>query len=605
MKCLLTADFETTTDENDCRVWAWDTCEIGGEYRHTTGNTIDSFIDYLEKSNNSTFYFHNLRFDSEFLMAELFKRGFEHVKERKEEKSKTFSTLISDQGQFYSLKIIFKKGNKMSNYVKIYDSLKIIPFSVDDIAKAFNLPLNKLKLDYNTFREYGHVLTDHETKYVQHDTEIVARALNTLFEQNLTKMTQGSNALFDYKNTVGLKNFKRWFPLPDYDPDVRQSYKGGYTYLNPAYKQKDIGTGLVLDVNSLYPWVMRDCPLPYGEPIFFQGRYEPDELYPLYVQMVTCQFELKEGYLPTIQLKNNLSFVPNEYLTSSAIMFNGEKILEEVTLCLTSVDLELFLEHYNVYNPVWHSGWKFKATTGLFTEYIDKWIKVKNESTLNGNKGMRTLAKLMLNALYGKFALNPKVRSKIPYFDDGVVRYHVPKEYDERKPLYIGVGTFCTAWARNKTIRSAQSVKHMFVYADTDSLHLDIKLPFDLIHMSPKELEMLTTADLKRYGIDLPDDFVIDPVALGAWKIESKFNRGRYIRQKCYIEDNNPPEAWYCPVMYDKSLLNITCAGLPERCYDHVTWDNFHAGMTYGGKLLPRHVKGGLILQETEYTIRA
>lgn len=31
---------------------------------------------------------------------------------------------------------------------------------------------------------------------------------------------------------------------------------------------------------------------------------------------------------------------------------------------------------------------------------------------------MRTLAKLMLNALYGKFALNPNVRSKIPYYDN-------------------------------------------------------------------------------------------------------------------------------------------------------------------------------------------
>lgn len=51
--------------------------------------------------------------------------------------------------------------------------------------------------------------------------------------------------------------------------------------------------------------------------------------------MFTCQFELKENYIPTIQLKNNLSFMPTAYLSSSED--------EEVTMCLTSVDLELFL----------------------------------------------------------------------------------------------------------------------------------------------------------------------------------------------------------------------------------------------------------------------
>ena len=85
--------------------------------------------------------------------------------------------------------------------------------------------------------------------------------------------------------------------------------------------------------------------------------------------MFTCNFELKKNYIPTIQLKNNLSFIPNEYVTSS----NGE----DVTLCLTSVDMALFKEHYNIYNIEYHSGWKFKGTTGLFKEYIDYWNGVK------------------------------------------------------------------------------------------------------------------------------------------------------------------------------------------------------------------------------------
>lgn len=591
---LFTADFETTTDENDCRVWAWATCEIGNTDNFNYNNSIDSFFDFLESNGNSTYYFHNLKFDGEFIMVYLFEHGFKHVTERNQEATKTFSTLISDKGQFYSIKIIFSKDGKNTKYVKIYDSLKILPFSVSQIAQGFNLPISKLEIDYKETREINHVLTVEEIDYIRNDVEIVARALKVLFDQKLTKMTQGSNALYDYKVTVTEKNFNRWFPVPDYDYDVRQSYKGGFTYLNPAYKNVDIGEGLVLDVNSLYPSVMRDRPLPYGEGIFFKGKYESDKLYNLYVQMFTCQFELKEGYLPTIQLKNNLSFIPTEYLTTS----DGE----EVTMCLTSVDLELFLEHYNVYNIEYHSGWKFKSTTGLFSDYIDKWTKVKIESTINGNKAMRTLAKLMLNALYGKFALNPNVQSKIPFYDQGMVRYTLG-EKETRDPLYIPVGTFVTAWARYKTITSAQKVYPMFCYADTDSLHLNLPLPKELSQMSNKELENLTTADLQKYGVNIPDDFDVDPVKLGAWKIESRFTRARFIRQKSYIEDWNPPETWGTD-QYDKVLLNITCAGMPEKCYEYVTWENFTEGSTYKGKLQPKHVKGGIVLKEIEFTIK-
>lgn len=554
---LFTADFETTTDPNDCRVWACGICEIGNPENFTYMNDIDGFIEWARKQRKVTTYFHNLKFDGEFILCWLFENGFKFVAERRDLEKNTFTTLISDKGQFYSMEICFDRKGKEKDCLTIYDSLKILPFSVAAIAKGFNLPISKLEIDYNETREKGHILTKEEVDYLRNDVEIMARALHILFEQGLTKMTQGSNALFDYKRTVGTKNFSKWFPIPEYDSDIRQSYKGGFTYLNPKYKEIDLQEGIVLDVNSLYPSVMYYRPLPYGEGIFFKGKYEPDKIYNLYVQMFTCQFELKPGYIPTIQLKNNLAFVPTQYLESS----DGE----DVTLCLTNVDMELFFEHYEVYNIEWHSGWKFKSTVGLFKEYIDKWNKVKMESTINGNKAMRTLAKLMLNALYGKFALNPNVQSKIPWYDNGIVKYKLG-EKESRDPIYIPVGTFITAWARYKTISSAQKVYDRFVYADTDSLHL--------------------------IGTDIPDMLEVDPVKLGAWKHESTFTRARFIRQKSYIEEID-------------GELNITCAGMPDRCYQYVTWDNFHTGVSYDGKLGMTHVNGGIVLKDIPFSIKS
>lgn len=554
---LFTADFETTTDPTDCRVWACGICEIGNPENFIHMNDIDGFIEWARKQRKVTTYFHNLKFDGEFILCWLFENGFKFVDDRRDLEKNTFTTLISDKGQFYSMEICFKRKGKEKECLTIYDSLKILPFSVAAIAKGFNLPISKLEIDYHETREKGHILTTDEIDYLRNDVEIMARALHILFEQGLTKMTQGSNALFDYKRTVGTKNFSKWFPVPDYDYDIRQSYKGGFTYLNPKYKEIDLQEGIVLDVNSLYPSVMYYQPLPYGEGIFFKGKYEQDKIYNLHVQMFTCQFELKPGYIPTIQLKNNLAFVPTQYLESS----DGE----DVTLCLTNVDMELFFEHYNVFNIEWHSGWKFKSTIGLFKDYIDKWNKVKMESTLNGNKAMRTLAKLMLNALYGKFALNPNVQSKIPWYDNGVVKYKLG-EKESREPIYIPVGTFITAWARYKTISSAQKVYDRFVYADTDSLHL--------------------------IGTEIPDMLEVDPVKLGAWKHESTFTRARFIRQKSYIEEID-------------GKLNITCAGMPDRCYQYVTWENFHTGMSYEGKLGMAHVNGGIVLKDIPFSIKS
>lgn len=549
-----TADFETTTDVDDCRVWATGICSIDEKLSFYYGNSINWLFSFFTLYPNSTFYFHNLKFDGEFILCYLFNNGFAHSKNRtKNLEPHTFNTLISDKGQFYSICIKLDDDN----VVTIYDSLKILPFSVEDVAKSFNLPIEKLELDYKEKREPGHILTATEKEYLKHDVQIMAMALKTLFEQNLRKMTQGSNALFDFKNIMGQRKFKKLFPIPKYDADVRQSYRGGFTYCNPKIQGKDLGEGIVLDVNSLYPSVMYYNPLPYGEGMFFKGKYKPDKIYNLYVQMLRCNFEIKPNHIPTIQIKGKGSpFIPTEYLTSSA----GE----DVTLCLTSVDLEIFKTHYNLHNVEYISGWKFKSTNTLFRDYIDKWMKVKIESTVNGNKGMRTLAKLMLNALYGKFALNPKVQSKIPYMENGTIKYMLD-EPETRDPIYIPVGSFITAWARHKTITSAQSVYDRFCYADTDSLHL--------------------------LGTEIPKELEVDPVKLGAWDHEATFTRARFVRQKTYIEEID-------------GNIHITCAGMPDRCYPQVTWDNFKIGGEYHGKLMPQHVSGGIVLKDVDFKIR-
>lgn len=547
-----TADFETAVWlEDETWVWAWATCEIGNEKNLQIGNNIDSFLEYCKNEKNSIFYFHNLKFDGEFIIYWALKNGFTHVEKKEDIKANTFTTLISDMGQFYQITLYFEKKNKKVHKVTFIDSLKIIPFSVDQIAKSFNLEISKLKIDYKKPRPKGWELTKEERDYITNDVLIVAKALNTIFSEDLTKMTQGSNALNDFKQILTKSKFNHYFPSLDYevDKDLRKAYKGGFTYLNPIYKEKDIEEGEVLDVNSLYPSVMYEKLLPFGEPIYFNGKYKDDKVYSLYIQMISCSFKLKKGKIPTIQIKNNKAFFrANEYLESSDN--------EIVVLTLTNIDLELFFEQYEVYDLEFICGWKFKGITGIFTKYIDKWIKRKNDATISGNKGQRTLAKLMLNSLYGKFATSLDVQSKIPELgQDDIIHYHL-SEKETKEGIYLPIGAFITAYAREKTIRTSQAIKDyslnkygkdLYCYSDTDSIHT-----------------LLSIEELKKFCD-------IDPVRLGAWKHEGHFTKAKFVRQKCYLEEID-------------GNINITCAGLPKNCYSQVNWNEFKEGFTASRK---------------------
>ena len=589
------ADFETTTDPDNCYVWAYAITEVG-DYEKSDGNvivgtSIDDFMEWCRKEDNHKIYFHNLKFDGQFILHWLFTHGFEHVEDNKDRKTNTFTTLISDKGMWYSIEVCFYIKGKNVNKVVFQDSLKLIPLSVDAIAKSFHLPIQKLKLDNGL--PAGTPLTDHEREYIQNDVRIVSHAIDYFYSQGLDKMTIGSCALEEYKKLVKKKNFNRWFPSPKFHDDVKQSYRGGFTYLNPKFKNKIVRNGIVLDVNSLYPSVMYDSYLPFGTPIFFNGKYEEDEMFPLYTQMFKCQFELKKNKIPMIQLKHNSLFKGNEYLTSSNF--------EQVTLCLNNIDLELFFEQYDVYNVEYINGWKFKATKGLFDEYIDKWSNNKIQAKQDGNHGLYLISKLFLNSLYGKFGSDNKVKSKIPYYDPDDSRVHFKdSEVEEKDAIYVAMASFITSYARLKTITAAQKIqddyhsgksKIQFVYADTDSLHC----------YSP--------------NFELPD-LDIDSTRLGAWDHEMNFKKGKYLRQKCYIENEIISKEDYengClkenSYLYSKDKdsyykLKITVAGMPTGCYPYVTFTNFKIGASYNGKKQPKVVNGGVVLNNVDFTIK-
>lgn len=161
------------------------------------------------------------------------------------------------------------------------------------------------------------------------------------------------------------------------------------------------------------------------------------------------------------------------------------------------------------------------------------------------------------------------------YGEDEIIHYSLT-EKEQKDGIYLPIGSFITAYAREKTIRTSQAIKDysiekygkdLYYYSDTDSIHTGLDIE-----------------ELKKFCD-------IDPVRLGAWKHEGDFTKARFVRQKCYLEEI-------------ENEINITCAGMPKSCYDFVEWETFKTGFTCGGKLTFKHVKGGVILVETDFTIK-
>ena len=187
----------------------------------------------------------------------------------------------------------------------------------------------------------------------------------------------------------------------------------------------------------------------------------------------------------------------------------------------------------------------------------------------------------MLNSLYGKFATKMEAIQKIPYLEDGKVLYKLGDK-EEKEGLYIPIGAFITSYAREKTIRTSTLIKEysinkygkdMYIYSDTDSIKTTLPL---------EELEKFCE---------------IDPVKLGAWKYEGTATRSKFVRQKTYLEE-------FINEDNEKEIV-ITCAGMPKECYKYVEWKTFKEGFSCSGKLSPKHVKGGIILKDTEFTIKS
>lgn len=558
------ADFETCNAKEDIlnsetRVWLWDVFDPIFRV-HYTGLNIQTFCNWIFKQKSCLFYFHNLKFDGAFLLNHLLQNGFS-INDSEEDRS--ISTLITDRLTWYTFTVHYN-GRKY----KFRDSLKKITGTLEQAAKDFDLPIRKGEIEYDKYRPEGYEATKEEIEYCHNDTEILADIMKFYYDNGMTAITNASDAMKKYKEIIGEKAYQHYFPIIDKEIDdfIRRSYKGGFCYVNPKFKNKFLHNIYCYDVKSMYPSVMAQKPLPYGLPVHYIGRYQENEQFPLYIQEIEVDCDLKQGFIPSIQTKTFFS-IKLQYLTST----EGRL----VRLVLTSLDLERLKKDYNIHEIHYIQGYMFQSSTELFKEYVMKFFELKEQS--KGAK--KQLYKIYLNSLYGKFAMATERSQAYPEIVDGTNKY-IKTDKEIVDATYTAVASFITSWARNKLLEGIYKNIKQFVYCDTDS-----------IHMLAPAVGLNEGKQLGQFAIE--HGYYENKIAHTNVKI------GKYLGQKCYILAEKK----------DNETIEIKkIAGAPSKVKEEINFKNFKYNFSSNANLYPKYrvknVKGGVVLVPTSFTIK-
>ena len=499
---------------------------------------------------------------------------------------------ITAKGQMYQFTIAgnmikrkFKNKRRMVSFpsnVIFKDTLKMFPFSLQTCCSAYlGLELPKDGLDYEKIRKQDDILTKEEMIYIYNDVFGLSHLVKTMvldgFDLNgrvikNNKMTASGQSLYDYKLTImeDYKNKQNAFAnedLYDYFDDnlmrsnihkaktiekeaniyfeclypqsnyfeysfLKHSYYGGLCCVDfdnvKKFEKKKDKSGVVFDVNSLYPSMMMDSLLPYGkgyysEKPYFEMNEEFKKQYPLYVQEITIHdMKVKPNKMHWVQVKDRVDYNGRKVIKENNNLY-GEKT--DIKLILTNVLLDLLFECYDVRSYELGCCVAFRGSYNLFDNYINFWSEVKKN-----NKGaMRQTAKNRLNTLYGKFGSSASSEITELDVEEDIFKVIHFKDYYIRKPIYLPMASFITSYAKTFLVEAINHNRKYFAYCDTDSIHLVCK----------KE---------QVKGIKIHDK------NFSCWAHEMSFTDFRYIGAKRYAEKDSETGKW-----------EIKCCGLTDK----------------------------------------
>jgi hypothetical protein len=541
-------------------------------------------------------------------------------------------------GRLINLQLTYKSQNGKQNYhLHFRDSLLLLPVALSALATSFKVlskgifPIfaaNDLPLDYvgsvPAFKYFENISILEYIKYVatfnmQHGKQnwslkeqsvqycisdcislyqVLAKFNDLIFDRyqlNINKFTTLSSLAFGIFRAHFFKNAKIPLITGQMLADIRQGYYGGATdmYIPSPSGGDNIFT---YDVNSLYPFVMANFPMPIGKIRFFEGNILD---VPNFSTMVGSSImKEKEG-----AANKPFDFFEVEITTPTdlkiPIIFTIVTKHGQTSTMAPLGNWKDVIFSEEMFNAINKFGYTFKVIRGylfeqdfIFKDYVNSLYEIK--STTSKADPMYLISKLLLNTLYGKFGMHEEVfftqhqivsddelfkmidfnmildttplrddRQLISFINDKARDIdHKLNELHHNLNISIGLSAAITAYGRiHMSQFKQQDCKFDILYTDTDSIAIDKPLP----------------------------DNLVDAKKLGAMKLENMFQKSVYLGPKMYgglyntfIVDNNgncnasitKVKGYKDIVSFDtlENLLNIKDDNIPKTELTHEKW---------------------------------
>ena len=365
------------------------------------------------------------------------------------------------------------------------------------------------------------------------------------------------------------------------DEFARLGFYGGRTNSLILHKKWDIQTniqtnnpsryGVYMDINSLYPSVQYTENLPIGHPTIIENYdgndYELDDLIDIIKNkelycIVECDIICpKDLYIPVLVNRSNNKLM--------GTLFDKQQLVycsPELRLALTKGYSITRIYRLHMYH----------TNNNIFKSYIDKYIKLKEESRANGDEYRVKISKLMLCSIWGKLAQRPDLpkyshaineaewnriisdhmSNKIDIEDFYIIEDYIYYKYrnidngiNERSnrisnvcSVNVALAGAITSYARCRLYEELDKLKDRVLYFDTDSII------YEYIENRYNMRSGLKLGEWKQEG-----GRIIEFISVGPKSYICKYENGEKITRCKGFKTNLIEEKHYLRLIYGKT----------------------------------------------------
>lgn len=415
---------------------------------HNVDGVIEDFFSFFMNMRNikkyklglhQVHYFHNGgKFDFYFILPWLRNNGTvtlnsELPSKERETNKLYFSVLWSDTYRSITVFKYLKDGDRDRKItIEFRDSYYLFKSPVKALAKEVGMEkgdtlkaISKAQLGNVTTEEL--YADDELNKYILDDCLIVAKYFELMCvnfpKSSVLPTTVASFAKSMYLTDKGVEGMKPvdafrnyvMFLTPEkqaeYNDIFVEWYTGGLTSVQEKSLFQTVEDVIIEDVTSQYPDKMRNFKMPTGKFIEIRSeweweRYKKENKERLDSGDIPCFINYNyKSVEQTTKVPNLLKGLKRRDVTDignmSTMGYSTSVYRTNVKECyLYYKEFEKLISYESKEFVV---AYVFEYGNFIFTDYIDKYYKMKTEGKKENNNAKKATGKLMLNSLYGKF----------------------------------------------------------------------------------------------------------------------------------------------------------------------------------------------------------